>query len=616
MYALISLLIALLFAAPVSGATLNMPADCANLQACMAAMSGGDTLSIATNTYTGATNTIDGTHAPPSGTAEAWTIIKAATDWGVIFDGENARTMFYTYLVRNYVRFEGIKWVNNTDSSPLINGWSYFKFQKCAFHLGASAFRKSTVWIGSSTYGLLEDCHAWGDGRYSVNLQTSDHMVIRRFVSRLDAVNASLEDGTAPYPAGHLMSYASQFVEWQNCIALDSNQTWYRSPASYYLGGFTTHALYGGEYTANNYYRGCLALNIDMHQPNPNYSSSPGPGFQLDNVRNCYYYDCVAAAVVGRGFSGNSLTGYPSEADRCHIKITPDPNGFGDCVNSSGNFTITNSVLTNANRAGLRGGAVSDYCALYANTTNYSSGSIAGAHNITATDPYAASILHLTQVETGSALDGAGAAGVDIGPTILKKVGTDGTLYDEAGYATTTANDLWPFPHEAEICTDFAGYTGPPTGARGGCASGTTLTRYVWSFLGTPTPAGIYGEEADTTAPTVAVTTAAATYTGTVVLTATCTDDVAPVRLRFYAGGAPVGAEATSFPSTAYWVTSYDDNGTYDLTANCYDARENTGTSAAVSITIENARPTLPTPITNPAGGFPVIINSGGFPVK
>ncbi|MHB8893948.1 MAG: hypothetical protein ACYC99_02065 [Candidatus Geothermincolia bacterium] len=479
--------------------TYYMPDTFPNLHAALSGMVGGDTLIIRDGLYKGSENTIDASYLPPSGSAGSYTTIKAEHDWKVTFDGENLRAMFYTWAAREYVAFQGIKWINNNDATPHISVWNYVKFIKCAFHCSSGAIRVSTAWISDSSNILLEDCHAWGDGRYSLNVQTSDRVVVRRFVSRLDAVNGSL-DGAA-YPAAHLMSYASQQVEWQNCIAIDSDQKYFRSPASYYLGGYATHTFYNNEYTDQNYYRGCIAMNIDMHQPNPSFTSAPGPGFQLDRVRSCEYINCVVVDVVGRGFSGSSLAGYPSKIDHCTVKILPEPNGLGDCVNGNADVEVTNSILTNGNRSGIRGGAKSEYNGLYGNSINYSSGSVGGTGDVTNVDPYdgvpgsGRKILkYPNMIEKNTDYSSTGSGGSVIGAVILKRYGVSGTMYGEAGYNQLTAEDLWPFPFEDEIRSDFRTYNvggtdkTAPLGDRGFCAEGKSLTHTIWGALGNIVP--------------------------------------------------------------------------------------------------------------------------------
>jgi hypothetical protein len=46
-----------------------------------------------------------------------------------------------------------------------------------------------------------------------------------------------------------------------------------------------------------------------------------------------------------------------------------------------------------------------------------------------------------------------------------------------------STQDLWPWPNEARIKTDFADYR-----SRGFSAGPKTLTDYIWSYLGNASP--------------------------------------------------------------------------------------------------------------------------------
>src|SRR5439155_1000804 len=90
---------------------------------------------------------------------------------------------------------------------------------------------------------------------------------------------------------------------------------------------------------------------------------------------------------------------------------------------------------------------------------------------------------------------------------------------------------------------------------------------------------------ADTTPPTVSITSPAsgATYTTvqTVTLTATASDNVGVARVEFYDGGVLKGTDTTA-PYTYPWAFAQADDGTHTWTAKAYDAAANTATSAAV----------------------------------
>ena len=117
-------------------------------------------------------------------------------------------------------------------------------------------------------------------------------------------------------------------------------------------------------------------------------------------------------------------------------------------------------------------------------------------------------------MKTARHLAGLASDGGDIGANVQTLIGTSGTLYGEAGYNTDTGTSMWPFPNEDLIRTKMKAYNaGGASGNRGFCVDGTTLTKYIWQYLGNTIPAEIYGGSSDTTAP-AAVTNLAAT-TGT-----------------------------------------------------------------------------------------------------
>ncbi len=97
------------------------------------------------------------------------------------------------------------------------------------------------------------------------------------------------------------------------------------------------------------------------------------------------------------------------------------------------------------------------------------------------------------------------------------------------------------------------------------------------------------GGGSDTTPPTTSITSPAggATLSGTASLSASASDNVGVSRVEFYAGSALLGT-ATAAPYSFSWNTTAVANGTYALTTKAYDAANNVGTSATVSVTVNN----------------------------
>src|SRR5207245_1260162 len=99
----------------------------------------------------------------------------------------------------------------------------------------------------------------------------------------------------------------------------------------------------------------------------------------------------------------------------------------------------------------------------------------------------------------------------------------------------------------------------------------------------------------DTTPPTVSVTAPAAgsTVAGTMTVSASATDNVGVVGVQFKLDGVNLGVEVTSAPYAVSWTTTAASNGQHTLTAVARDAAGNTATSAAVSVTVDNASPVI-----------------------
>ena len=97
---------------------------------------------------------------------------------------------------------------------------------------------------------------------------------------------------------------------------------------------------------------------------------------------------------------------------------------------------------------------------------------------------------------------------------------------------------------------------------------------------------------ADTTAPSVAITTPTptATVSGTVSVAANASDDVGVVGVQFLLDGNPLGTEDTTSPYSVLWDTNTATNGSHILTARARDAAGNATTSAQVAVTVANTQ--------------------------
>ena len=114
---------------------------------------------------------------------------------------------------------------------------------------------------------------------------------------------------------------------------------------------------------------------------------------------------------------------------------------------------------------------------------------------------------------------------------------------------------------------------------------------------------------ADTTDPTVSITSPAnnATVNGTMTVSATASDNVGVASVQLQVDGANVGAADTSAPYNFSWNTTSVSNGSHTLTAVAKDAAGNTATSNSVKVTVNNADATPPTvSISSPANNATV----------
>jgi hypothetical protein len=96
----------------------------------------------------------------------------------------------------------------------------------------------------------------------------------------------------------------------------------------------------------------------------------------------------------------------------------------------------------------------------------------------------------------------------------------------------------------------------------------------------------------DTTAPTVSITApgAGATVSATVSVNATAGDNVGVTRVDFLLDGV-VQSSDFSAPYSWSWNSAASSNGVHVLLAKAYDAANNAGTAASVSVTVSNGTP-------------------------
>lgn len=454
-------------------------------------MAGGDTLIIKNGTYTGSNNMIgsyDTAVEPPAGTSTKYTTIKAENDGGVVFDGQNARWMFYVVNSgARYWNFEGIIWSRMTEDTVYIQDASYIKFLRCGASDTANGNHMNFSMGNSASYILFEGCYSWGTGRYKFTTYHSNHVIFRNCVARPDVINAGGE------PAACFTAYASTYVKFQNCIAIDADRTSYWTNIGDRQGSFFVPCTDGKSQYID--FDQCIGLNVKLG----GLQTAKNTDSANVNFRNVVIWDCADS-----GDTLNMIRGSSNTISNCTLGANTCGDEFmyadGDAT------TVKNTIFYGNTHVGalLDDVETQNYNCYYANT---STTGISGSNNLTTINPKTNSLKYITRIESGSALAGKGESNADIGANTLTLIGTSGTLWGEIGYATNTGVSMWPFPNEALIKAKMAAYSNSVTGARGFCTGtskdGTTqtLTKYIWEYLGNQIPTTIYASS-DLSKPT------------------------------------------------------------------------------------------------------------------
>jgi hypothetical protein len=214
----------------------------------------------------------------------------------------------------------------------------------------------------------------------------------------------------------------------------------------------------------------------------------------------------------------------------------------------------------------------------------------------------------------------AGITGADVGVTLSG----DRAVYEGAAGATATftftGTEVSWIGFPCEVCgiarvhldgalvgtVDTFAATRPPASgvmftARGLAAASHTLVIEV-TGTANPSSGGVYivvdafavtgGDTvpSDSTPPTVAITAPSdgATVSGTIIVSATASDDVGVASVQFLLDGAPLAEADTTAPYEVAWDTRTVPDGIRTLTARARDAAGNMTVAAPMTVTVEN----------------------------
>jgi subtilisin family serine protease len=166
----------------------------------------------------------------------------------------------------------------------------------------------------------------------------------------------------------------------------------------------------------------------------------------------------------------------------------------------------------------------------------------------------------------------------------------------DTGTATMSGTSM-ASPHVAGVAALYVGAnpSATPQQVRDALVNNGTLNKVTSAGAGSPNVL-LYsmfiggGTPGDTTAPTTSITAPAggSTVSGSAVtVSADAADNVGVSKVDFFAGSTLIGSDTTS-PYSISWNSTGVANGTYAITSKAYDASGNVGTSAGVSVTVNN----------------------------
>lgn len=509
---------ALLLAAPSAFATTRYVAKsgndgsdctkqatpCATITHAIEVMAGGDELVIGDGTYA------EPVWKMPSGTAAAYTTIRAEHDFGVLIDGSNFPNTYQPGIAvaqNSYVQVRGIRVKmnqKNENNEPIqVSTSDHVKIQRCMGSYGPVTGNAASIDVGpASHHVLIEECYAFGGARYQFIVYQSQHVVVRRNVARNDYWNGDLQ-------CAGFTNYDSNSTSWQNNIILDADT---KDCSGKMYGGFFNENKTDFEPDTTETFKGNIVLNVQAFFAG-DYDYAVSGTHDLE--------DMIIWGSAG-GYYGDQGDGVPGTIHARHFTVGAitgqydGPNGgaaFGTGASVFGKVTNTfdSSVFWKNASLGVADYTVSDYDVFFGNGANYGGAHAAtpGAHDVTTTDP-TTSLKYLPRIEPGSPLATAGKDGGRAGAEVLYKIGATGSLDGDPGWDQPTTEPLWPWPNEDQIKTDMAAYDGPGGKGARGFATGNsldgspqTLTKYIWEYLGNPIPKDIYANAPDGGTPPV-----------------------------------------------------------------------------------------------------------------
>ncbi len=441
----------------------------------------GDTLLVADGTY-------GETLSPTvSGTADNPITIRAENRGGailqktedgpaILINSTTSQTLAYItidgFIARSKGEYSAIS-VNSTDniSEPLMTNNVIIR-NTGAFG-SANQSNTVTVAIARTRDSLFEDMWSYGYGRKSVQLYGSTRVTVRRLVARYDYWDGS---GYKPNdPRIGFAVYNSTDGIYENIIVLDSAP----DPAGRAAASKAGFAIEGNVTSTStiigasgNRWLGCLSLDNDRIGL---YSSGVSTGIN-DNNR-------IEHFVSWGSTNGMVIHAYTTNSD-IRYGTFGNASATGMRIN---NDSVTDTLLEKlyAVDNGSFPYFIRDQGGFYGLDTTFQDNSA-------------------TDNGSGADIEPENAPTLDylIQPTPVATKARGGEIVYRYQDGVLSTDALWPWPNEELIqqhmCNTSDLATVHRIAANGAgwepqwCASGKTLTRYIWEYLGNPMPAEIY----------------------------------------------------------------------------------------------------------------------------
>jgi len=388
---------------------------------------------------------IDAKHKQPDGTPKKFSIVKAESDWEI--------KLPYVHIEgsknspRGFLEFRGIVFDNRyigLGKNHICYHMHHTKFVRCGFLAHGLKGNTHTCGFGSADssrsknqFNLMEECIAWGSGRYVFYCKYGKYNVFRRCVARHDFSDAS--------QIFNFRAYACDYTVYQNCVSIDSDRTEnYAKPVNPETGGFWVGDQYGA---TGNIVDGCISIK-DIQIAYYIAGNADPKRIGTATVR-----DCVVLDMTYKLPRVNTLCAFVLAQDE-NLKVL-NFTGIGAKLQGQdgiyckkgGEKFIENCIICDVNDEGV-GINPGSHPVTIRNVAYYNVGGGKYGRGSKRIDPFKNGLMYPVRIEAGSELAKLGHNRTVCGATILYKIGTLGTLYGEPGWDKMTDEKLWPFPNE------------------------------------------------------------------------------------------------------------------------------------------------------------------------